>query len=45
MITTREALDWELINPIELKYLIPAEQDIIIEVRDKQYSNMEKIII
>lgn len=35
MITLKEALDWELIRPIELRYLVPAEQDVIIEMRDK----------
>lgn len=34
MITIKEAIDWNLINKMELKYLNPAEQDVIIEIRD-----------
>jgi len=33
----REALDWELITPLEVNSLYIQEQDTLIDIRDKKY--------
>lgn len=35
MISLKEAMDWELIDRTELRYLNIEEQDLLIDIRDK----------